>query len=538
MSTAQLTSARPHVCPPSNATHPNDRWESLFVYSFICKFTNLKGKEGLESPMDLEEALMSREPHPILTKVLVQFVLNLKPQARNISPDLISTTTASVLQEYLKTSERTIFWDDDLNRNVDPFDSLQSGFFAADWDFKLKVLRQLVELQLTHAPSVKANIDRAWGVVHNKHKKGQATESKPDASDPQSQENLQLLPVGQDSSRKRYWVADASPRVYVSTNPWKITATFKTVSSTREEYIALVEDLKEKAPAPPKKGQKWSKLEQSHVSLVEAMESRVEQLDAEQARVAKIRKKAEQRRMLYVQAELRETRTRARTKRPEYVYDDFMSEDEGDEYEDQMDYDDDDRPRASSRKRQAAPAATRRSGRTATKAARSQSPGESWQNWRGERRSTRLGAPPETQFEGNRPSKRAKTEDSTVSTDDSMGGASATAGNGVKLKGSGAAALKPTEMAVDNLPGKKKSKFWVYAVEPVPDAQPAAPSANGEMIDVTMDVDVPDATKVSQPSSGSNTAVDENEFQDASKKGIGSELAAARSLSPMPIDET
>jgi hypothetical protein len=75
------------------------------VYSFICKFTNLKGKEGLQSPMEcvgyvlliardgsltlrralsLEEALMSREPHPILTKVLVQFVLNLKPQARNI----------------------------------------------------------------------------------------------------------------------------------------------------------------------------------------------------------------------------------------------------------------------------------------------------------------------------------------------------------------------------------------------------------------------------------------------------------------------
>jgi hypothetical protein len=42
-----------HVCPPSNATHPSGRWESLFVYSFICKFTNLRAKvEGLETPME------------------------------------------------------------------------------------------------------------------------------------------------------------------------------------------------------------------------------------------------------------------------------------------------------------------------------------------------------------------------------------------------------------------------------------------------------------------------------------------------------
>src|SRR5712671_200517 len=42
-----------HVCPPSCATHPRDRWESLFVFSFIAKFTQLRGKvEGLNSPME------------------------------------------------------------------------------------------------------------------------------------------------------------------------------------------------------------------------------------------------------------------------------------------------------------------------------------------------------------------------------------------------------------------------------------------------------------------------------------------------------
>ncbi len=44
---------RGHVCPPSDATHPRDRWESLFIYSFVTKFTQLRGKvEGLNTPME------------------------------------------------------------------------------------------------------------------------------------------------------------------------------------------------------------------------------------------------------------------------------------------------------------------------------------------------------------------------------------------------------------------------------------------------------------------------------------------------------
>ena len=35
---------KPHVCPPSDATHPRDRWETLFAYSFITRFTDLKKK--------------------------------------------------------------------------------------------------------------------------------------------------------------------------------------------------------------------------------------------------------------------------------------------------------------------------------------------------------------------------------------------------------------------------------------------------------------------------------------------------------------
>jgi len=77
------------------------------------------------------------------------------------------------------------------------------------------------------------------------------------------------------------YVAD-SPRIYVSTNPWKITATFQTISSTREEYIEAIESLKAAAPpAQLKKGQKRSKLEQAHLHLIAALEARIELIDAE-----------------------------------------------------------------------------------------------------------------------------------------------------------------------------------------------------------------------------------------------------------------
>lgn len=53
------------------------------------------------------------------------------------STDQISTTVMGVLSEYLKSNERTIFWDDNIKANVDPFEGMECGFFAADWDLKV-----------------------------------------------------------------------------------------------------------------------------------------------------------------------------------------------------------------------------------------------------------------------------------------------------------------------------------------------------------------------------------------------------------------
>ncbi|KAJ7446470.1 hypothetical protein B0H11DRAFT_2084887 [Mycena galericulata] len=495
MSHATSTDKKGHVCPPSTATHPSGRWESLFVYSFICKFTNLRTKvEGLETPMDFEEALLSQEPNTILTQLLARFILNLRPQTRNLSIDQISTTVATVLSEYLKSSsERTIYWDDQLKMNKDPFEGLEGGFFTADWDFKLKILRQLVELQLCHTPEIKGTIDRAWGVSQNKHKKKDAGTAPPEATDPQSQGQLQLVPLGQDLRRKRYWAADDSPRLYVSTNPWKMTATFQTVASTREEYLLVLEELKASSPPELKKGEKRSKMEQSHLNLVTVLDGRLEAIDAELTRVEKARKKVEARNALLArvaQAEIRETRTRRQTRKPDYVYTntDFDDEEDGDEYtyQEAEAYDDEldddflnfrDDSEGPSNRRASTSNGRRRSTRTAVLNANGKREAvqeEPWAQWRGERRSTRLGAPVETQLDLEPRNKRARTEDSTMSTGsvDAASTASHGAKNGLKLKTSGAAALKPTEIALEQIAGKKRSKFWVYAVEPIPGAEP------------------------------------------------------------------
>lgn len=53
------------------------------------------------------------------------------------------------------------------------------------------------------------------------------------------------------------------------------------------------------------------------------------------------------------------------------------------------------------------------------------------------------------------------------------------------MKRTGAAGLKPGEVAVEQVAGKKKSKFWVYAVEPIPQAQPQPEvgTSDGEILD-------------------------------------------------------
>ena len=75
---------------------------------------------------------------------------------------------------------------------------------------QLKILRQLIELQLSHSAEIRAKIDLAWGVNANKSKKKDPATVPPEPEDPNSKQNLQMLPIGQDFLRKRYWVVDSA----------------------------------------------------------------------------------------------------------------------------------------------------------------------------------------------------------------------------------------------------------------------------------------------------------------------------------------
>lgn len=53
------------------------------------------------------------------------------------SSDVISATVATLFQEFFKTNERSVFWDEDLKRNVEPFSDTGLGFWEMDWDLKV-----------------------------------------------------------------------------------------------------------------------------------------------------------------------------------------------------------------------------------------------------------------------------------------------------------------------------------------------------------------------------------------------------------------
>lgn len=116
-------------------------------------------------------------------------------------------------------------------------------------------------------------------------------------------------------------------------------------------------------------------------------------------------------------------------------------------------------------------------------------PADEWGEWRGERRSARLGAPVDTQLDAP-PPKRSRTVESATSSAEGIVSAPAPTKN-IKLKVNGAAAVKPTETVVESVAGKKKSKFWVYAVEPI-----AAPQVTPDHTSHA-DIDMEDASTTS-----------------------------------------
>ena len=149
--------------------------------------------------------------------------------------------------------------------------------------------------------------------------------------------------------------------------------------------------------------------------------------------------------------------------------------------------------------------------------------------WRGERRSSRLGGTVDTESDAAPHPKRARTEESTTSGGSAraisvgVSGVIQKEGSGLKIKIQGATAIRPSEVAIEQIAGKKKSKYWFYAVEPAPGLPPRSAEMGTDA--------VPRAGMnglAYEASSGTNRSV---------SSGTGVENYGGHSVSPGPTSD-
>lgn len=200
---------------------------------------------------------------------------------------------------------------------------------------------------------------------------------------------------------------------------------------------------------------------------------------------------------------------------------------EDEDYDEPMEYDEFGEPNGSRR------TSGRRSARNAAGSSNGADP---WGSWRGERRSTRLGAPIDTQLD-DMPRKRARTEESSASvssadiTQDRYSSGTPQTDSAIAKKS--AAAVKPTEIAMEQVGKKKKSKFWFYAVEPVP----GAPGETPEIGSSAANGSDPPTISNGYRNGGSSGPPDTDISTDDATNGIDMDVDKniEGSLSPAPI---
>ncbi|KZT52519.1 hypothetical protein CALCODRAFT_88248 [Calocera cornea HHB12733] len=475
---------------PAEPEHPRDRWEMAYVWAFLNKFCGaiVAKTTGLESVMDLEDALLLPEHTPVLEAVLLALMRMCRP---NTHSRIDAGSIMRTLQLLVNERKMECLWYDIRSKILkSPLDGVED-VFSAPWGLKLDVLRQLVDWALVTDGGVREKIRAVRDATKY--------QSKPKEGEPVDMgETIVIEPIGLDLERRRYWVLDYSGRLYRSGNPWKNVCPFVTVTSSHVELSAEVERMEgvltqlDKDRAAKPRAHPVTKWENSMRSMVKRLrEEVVPKVEQEEIRQTKKRKALEVRQNYIALHELRETRTRRQKQKPRYVYDP-MSEDEdvGDDFvvEDDVDFDSDEpdakRPRAS----RVLP--TRSSGRiSAANAAKDQAEREvRTREWRGERRSSRFGGPslddapasvagpssPGTNGTGSEI--RRSTEPITPALDDDELGAQAifdSVREDKKRKEEnlrnvgGLARPRENEVVVEAPKGRKPGRYWFYAVEPV-----------------------------------------------------------------------
>nr|ODN85338.1 hypothetical protein L203_04947 [Cryptococcus depauperatus CBS 7841] len=366
-----------HLSDLVKAERPQDDWQVAFIWAFIVRFSLCSRIPGLETLEDLEKSLhepVASRPDDVLESVLVCFLSNLKPGNRNLNAENIQHHLSSYITDQLISNSEWTVWDrpwplNEENRasccTNDPFRSelgrlryygeptwdrakknplkrmeeKGGGLFELDWRERVRLLRQLVDWQLTYSELIRNIINSSQKSVP-KPKKGSSSKN---VTKEEETSSIIVEPLGQSRNRQRIWALDDSWRLYRSGNPFKRPCPLESISLSKDDYFQYLNEIEiygAQSQEPPsgnggtKSGaqwKRWLKGVQDEKKLSESLRERVDRVEKEEARAQRVKRKIAQAMQLQQAAELRSTRTRRPNRKIDYSYGDSdMDEDRTD----------------------------------------------------------------------------------------------------------------------------------------------------------------------------------------------------------------
>ncbi|WVQ65582.1 uncharacterized protein L199_003760 [Kwoniella botswanensis] len=350
-----------------------DDWQIAYVWSFIIKFNLRNHIPKLESLQDFEGCLkepVANRPDDIFESILICFLTNLKNLKygnKNLTPENIQQQLSNYINDQLTNTSEWTVWDrgwpineedrgscctsdphrSELGRlryygepsnaraSKNPISQVEQkggGLFEMDWWERAKLLRQLVDWQLTHSESIRNIIHREFPAKAN-----DSRGKKPQIEN-EGRDSIIVKELGLTRDRARIWSFDDSWRLYKSGNPYKRPCQLSSITTDRESYERLIEEMESFSKSVPElpagkgsaakgskaalESKKSAQAKKNEGDLTEKLKERVESVEKEESRIQRARRKIAQAIEMQQQAEMRSTRTRRQSKKVDYVYDD------------------------------------------------------------------------------------------------------------------------------------------------------------------------------------------------------------------------
>ncbi|BEI86219.1 hypothetical protein CcaverHIS002_0605060 [Cutaneotrichosporon cavernicola] len=375
-----------HAYEPPRPKRVQDDWQVAYVWAFIVKFGLLPRISSLLNLEDFERSLcepVANRPDDVLEGVLMAFLKNLKPGLRNLDCTNIQSHLSNYISDMLLNSQEFTVWDrpwapheearaECCNKSADrgllgrlrgPNEDKQTrvkknpiaqiekkgggNIRARLVRARARLLRQLVDWQLSHSDMIREKIKDAQA------KKDEANKKKPKRKNPETEEGekvdksaeIWIEPVGLDRNKNRIWSLDKSARLYKSGNPFKRPCPLVTMTTMRGELQSQMEQFKAHGqvvlPKPTGSGPKGKPTQKEAMAhrrqlkgvedekqLGEWVEQFLPNVEKEEARVARARKKVLDTMRILQAAELRTTRTRRPARKVDYTYDSIEEDEE------------------------------------------------------------------------------------------------------------------------------------------------------------------------------------------------------------------